>query len=102
MDVNKFKIIESLFTFDYIISPCPNRETEKDRKGKDMKVPLTCRASRDEHHSIGGDLDADPPNVGGDGSAGSWAVSALIEEICKILFDKIFQVQNGSFLHFLL
>ena len=63
------------------ISALPKQGNRKDRKGKDMKGHLTCRVPRDEHHSIGGDLDAaTPPNFGGDGSEGSWAVSS-IEEI---------------------
>ena len=45
-------------------------ETEKERIWKD-------RAPRNEHHSIVGDLDAAPPNVGGEGSEGPLAVSPL-------------------------
>ena len=43
-----------------------------------MKGHLTCRVPRDEHHSIGGDLDAvTTPSLVDDGE-GSWAVSPVI------------------------
>ena len=46
-----------------------------------MKGSLTCRVTRDEHHSIGGDFDATASYFGDEGSKRSWAVSPLIEEI---------------------
>ena len=43
-----------------------------------MKGHLTCRVTRDEHHSIGGALDAaTTPSLVDDGE-GSWAVSPVI------------------------
>lgn len=76
LDVNNFKIIESVF-IDFHLT-LPNRETEKDRKGKDVKGHLTCRVTRDEHQSIGGGLDAATMPGFLDDTEGSWAVSPVI------------------------
>ena len=59
----------------------PKQGNRKDRKGKDVKGHLTCRVPRDEHHSIGGDLDAATAPDFGDESEGCWAVSPLIRNL---------------------